>query len=54
MTGKMRYEAPKLNSWGSITDLTQGMGMTSESDDFTSCPGATSFTGSNDNEKHEC
>ena len=56
MAGKMRYEAPKLNSWGSITDLTQGMGMTTSSDDFLSCPGESdvSFVGSNDNEKHEC
>ena len=56
MTGKTRYEAPKLNSWGSITDLTQGMGMTTSSDDFLSCPGesGTSFVGSNDNDGHRC
>jgi len=49
MAGKMRYEAPKLNSWGSITDLTQGQGMTTSSDDFISCPPQMdSFGGSNE------
>jgi hypothetical protein len=52
---KLPYEAPKLSSWGSITDLTQGTGMTYQTDDFLSCPPEMdAFRGSNDNTVFEC
>jgi hypothetical protein len=52
---KQPYEAPVLNRWGSISDLTQGQGMTNSSDDFISCPPEMdAFVGSNDNTVHEC
>jgi hypothetical protein len=55
MIGKLPYESPKLSKWGSITDLTQGQGMTTSSDDFISCPPQMpAFVGSNDNEVHKC
>ena len=49
MNGKLPYESPSLSKWGSITDLTQGQGMTTSSDDFETCPPAMDdFIGSND------
>jgi hypothetical protein len=52
---KLPYEAPKLSTWGSITDLTQGAGQTNASDDFESCPPQMdAFVGSNDNEVFKC
>ena len=55
MNGKLPYESPTLSRWGSISDLTQGQGMTTSSDDFISCPPEMdAFVGSNDNTVHEC
>jgi hypothetical protein len=55
MSGKMPYQSPTLTKWGSITDLTQGTGMTTSSDDFVSCPPQMdAFVGSNDNTVFEC
>ncbi len=55
MTGKLPYQSPSLSKWGSITDLTQGSGMTTSSDDFVSCPPQMdAFVGSNDNEVFKC
>jgi hypothetical protein len=52
---KQPYEAPTLSRWGSISDLTQGQGMTNETDEFVSCPPKQEpFTGSNDNEVMKC
>lgn len=53
--GTKSYESPKLSSWGSITDLTQGQGMTNSSDDFTTChPTMDAFIGSNGNDMNAC
>ena len=55
MNGKLPYESPTLSKWGSITDLTQGQGMTNSTDDFISCPPEMdAFTGSNDNDVMAC
>jgi hypothetical protein len=55
MNGKLPYESPTLSKWGSITDLTQGVGMTNATDDFESCPPQMdAFVGSNDNEVFLC
>ena len=52
---KLPYEAPKLSTRGSISDLTQGTGKTESSDDFVSCPPQMdAFVGSNDNTVFEC
>jgi hypothetical protein len=51
---KLPYEAPKLSTWGSITDLTQGTGMTYQTDDFETCLPDMTFIGSNDNEQNRC
>ena len=58
MNGKLPYESPTLSRWGSISDLTQGQGMTLSSDDFETCPPEQSdmdaFIGSNDNDTNAC
>jgi hypothetical protein len=52
---KLPYEAPKLSTWGSITDLTRGTGRTNATDDFTTClPPNQEFVGSNDNDVNAC
>jgi len=54
MREKQAYEAPNVESWGTISEVTQGTGMTSETDDFTSAtpsgPFSDGFIGSNGNE----
>ena len=50
MNGKLPYQSPTLKKWGSITDLTQGQGMSNSTDSFTSVNNDdTQFVGSNDN-----
>jgi hypothetical protein len=52
---KAQYQSPSVTTWGSISDLTQGTGMTTSSDDFISCPPEMdAFVGSNDNTVFEC
>lgn len=52
---KTHYQSPSVTTWGSISDLTQGQGMTNSSDDFVSCPPQKdAFIGSNDNDVQAC
>lgn len=44
---KHEYTTPRLSEWGTVADLTQGMGRTQSTDDFTCVVGNdVSFTGS--------
>jgi hypothetical protein len=43
---KLPYEAPSLTTWGSVSDLTQGLGKTQFTDDFTCTVGEEEFEGS--------
>lgn len=56
MSEKQAYEAPKMESWGTISEVTQGNGMTAETDDFVSStpagPFSDGFIGSNGNTVH--
>ncbi len=46
MEHKMPYSAPRLSEWGTVADLTQGLGETSSTDDFTCTVGMATFDGS--------
>lgn len=51
MSEKQAYETPKVESWGTISEVTQGNGMSQSTDDFVSATGnGDTFTGSNGNE----
>lgn len=40
------YAPPTITRWGSVADITRGMGNTSSTDDFTCTAGNNTFTGS--------
>ena len=46
MEHKMPYSAPRLSEWGTVADLTQGLGQTENTDDFTCTVGKATFDGS--------
>jgi ABC-type glucose/galactose transport system permease subunit len=43
---KQSYVRPSLTEWGTVSDLTQGMGQTYSTDDHTCVVGMMEFTGS--------